>query len=104
MMVTELLRVKTHQELQALEDEVGMKMGLAYIRLDWMPGNEQPFEAKAFVLRQLKAMHTGLCNQHIHAPTKPPSGDTGSSCAYCSYGHRNVTIAAQSPPRFGVKV
>ena len=101
-----MLNIMSHQQLQALEDEVEAKMGLAYIRLDWMPENEEPFEAKAFALRQLKAMHKNLCNQHVHAPTLLANGKTSSVCPYCSYGHANVTIGTDTQHgfKFGVSV
>ena len=81
-------------------------MGLAYIRLDWMPESEEPFEAKAFVLRHLKAQHAVLCAQHFHAPSVPQKGTFGTACAYCGYGHKNANISAgvESKFKFGVNV
>ena len=105
-MVTEPLHIATHQQLQELEDEVGMNMHLAFFRLTWM-AEDGAFEAKAFVLRQLKALHAVLCAQHFHAPTKPSSGDMGAACAYCLHGHDVATTSADSAEpkyKFGVNV
>ncbi len=101
-----MLNVMSHQQLQELEDEVEASMGLAYIRLDWMPGDQEPFEAKAFVLLKLKRMHKVLCNQHLHAPTLLGDGKSSTACPYCSFGHSNVTIGSdtQHGLKFGVSI
>ena len=92
-----MLTVMSHQQLQELENEVEASMGLAYVRLDWMPEDEQPFEAKAFVLLKLKAMHKTLCLQHFHAPTLLDDGKTSTACPYCSYN-------TQYSLKFGVNI
>lgn len=81
------MKIVTHQQLEELRTAVEERMGVAYIRLDWMPQNEHPFEAKAFILDTLLGLHTRLCMQHVHRPVVDAyTGDTEPRCLYCSYG------------------
>jgi hypothetical protein len=105
LMATEPLHIRSHRDLQALEDYVEAKFPVSHVRLEWMDPDREPFEIKAFALRQLKGLHAGLCLQHIHAPSVPQKGTFGSACAYCGYGHgeSGVTVVAKAE-EFGVSV
>ncbi len=76
----------SHQQIEELVAAVEEQMGVAYIRLDWMPEADQPFEAKQFVIDGLKGTHNILCMQHVHAPAKRDEGSSIVQCAYCDYG------------------
>ncbi len=76
----------SHQQIEELVEAVEDQMGVAYIRLDWMPESEEPFEAKQFVIDGLKGTHNILCMQHVHAPTVNEDGNATAKCPYCGYG------------------
>ncbi len=66
-------------------------MGLGYIRLEWMPGDREPFEMKAFMLKELAKYHERFCEQGIHHPN-----EDGSGCKYCAYRHSYIeSVSAQ---------
>jgi hypothetical protein len=70
-----------HQHLAQIEAEVEARVGVGYIRLDWMKLDSEPFEIKAFVLEQLGHVHAAMCEKDIHAP----SLTGGPDCPYCDW-------------------
>ena len=73
--------IRTHQHIEELILKIDEVMGVGFIRLDWMPESREPFELKAFVLKELYKYHEVLCEAKVHMkdPERP------ETCKYCSY-------------------
>jgi hypothetical protein len=86
--------IYTHQQIEELIEKIDEVMPVGFIRLDWMPEDREPFELKAFVLKELYKYHEVLCKSHVHRVPKDAAG-----CQYCTYRLSHVESASAKADR-----